>query len=581
MTVPLSRKQIINKALYFIIIFIQGCYIRKLIQEIMKLKLLSFAFLCTSMFSLAQLNVGNVSMNFGKEVTAKKGTVVQIAGEIDGITYALATKKKMYYIETFDSASQDYLKSKQIELNKINKAKVTIEDLAVIEDKIYVFANYYDKKSNQHIFAAYEVNKNLTLGPVKTVMAVDAEKRSKRGQYFFESSYDGSKYLLMHVNINSRKEQLRYDINLIDKDLNVVHEDYSEHEFEDRKDLEFSLDDFEVNEHGDIFIVLSDSWRNKKKKTTETNLNVHAYYSSKNYERENINIDLKGKKVLNCNVINTLDGRLQLIGFYSDLRRNGKSEWRIEGIFDVALNTTDNTIVNEVFNKFTFDVKKKLIGERKAKKGKDLAPFYRNTHLIERDNGGVIVLSEWYIRSVGRTSGIGPLAFTPVTYQTNEIIVTALDANGNLEWSNVLPKEQLVSVTQMSLGLFSGGSNGSVSVGVGVMFPLAVLGEGPEYLSSIPLYENGKLTLLVNDDPKNIGITDIDDVRKVRNIKKMIPVLFTFDDATGKMERKDPTEFEKRQLVVRPGVTYKRGPGEYLIFATNKESKQLGELTID
>lgn len=68
----------------------------------------------------------------------------------------------------------------------------------------------------------------------------------------------------MHVNIDDRKEQLRYDINLIDKDLILIQQDYSEHQFEDRKDLEFSLDDFEVNEYGDIFIVLSDSWRNKK-----------------------------------------------------------------------------------------------------------------------------------------------------------------------------------------------------------------------------------------------------------------------------------------------------------------------------
>jgi hypothetical protein len=545
----------------------------------MKFKLLGLVLLCASMYSFAQLEVGNVNINFGKEVTAKKGTVVQIAGEIDGVTYALASKKETYYIETFDATTQDYLNSEQIEFDKVNGSKVSIEDLAVMEDKIYVFASYYDKKNKQHIFAAYEVSKDLKLGAVQKVMAVDVVSKSKRGQYFFEPSHDGLKYLLMHVNIDDRKEQLRYDINLIDKDLILIQQDYSEHQFEDRKDLEFSLDDFEVNEYGDIFIVLSDSWRNKKEKTTETHLTVHAYYASKNYVREVINVDLKGKKVLNCNVINTLDGRLQLIGFYSGLRKSGKSEWRIEGIFDVALNTADNSVVKEVFNEFTFDVKRKLIGERRAKKGKDLEPFYRNTHLIERDNGGVIVLSEWYTRQIGRASG-GLISFTPITYNTNEIIVTALDANGRLEWSNVVPKEQNVSVVQMSIGLFAGGSNGSVSVGVGVMFPLSVLGEGPEFLSSIPLYENGKLSLLVNDDPKNIGITDMDDVRKVSNVKKMIPVLFVFDDATGKMERFDPTEFKKRQLVLRPGVTYKRGPGEYLIFATNKESKQLGKLIV-
>ncbi|MFT7386450.1 MAG: hypothetical protein ACI82E_001216, partial [Nonlabens sp.] len=105
----------------------------------MKFKLLGLVLLCASMYSFAQLEVGNVNINFGKEVTAKKGTVVQIAGEIDGVTYALASKKETYYIETFDATTQDYLNSEQIEFDKVNGSKVSIEDLVVMEDKIYVF----------------------------------------------------------------------------------------------------------------------------------------------------------------------------------------------------------------------------------------------------------------------------------------------------------------------------------------------------------------------------------------------------------------------------------------------------------
>jgi len=384
----------------------------------------------------------------------------------------------------------------------------------------------------------------------------------------------------MHVGIFERDEKLKYEIALLDKDLNTVHNEAVDLKFKDRKDLEFSLDDFEVNDKGDIFVVISDSYRNKAKKTTETNLAVHTYYAANGYAKEDVNIDLKGKKVLNCNVINTADGRLQLIGFYSNLRRNGKASWGLEGLFDIAVETSNNSVVKETFNEFSLETKTKLIGERRAKKGKDLKPFYRITHLIERENGGVIALSEWYTVQVGKTSGIGPLAFTPVVYNTNEIIVTALNKDGTMDWSNVVPKEQRVGVTQFSIGLSGGSSSGSVSVGVGVLFPLAVLGEGPEFLSSVPLYQNGKLSVLINDDPKNIGTTDIDDVKKVRNIKKMIPVIFTFDDTTGKMERIDPTDYEKNQIVVRPSVTYQKESGKYLIYGSNKEGANLGTLTI-
>lgn len=528
----------------------------------------------------AQMQVGNVTLDFGPKITAKKGEVTYIAGEKKGIVYTLARQKKMFYVQTFESGSNKFIKSKQIKFDKINGNKVTIEDLAIIDGEVFLFGSYYDKKAKQSVFAAYSIDEKLILGKPETVLAVTVPKRSQQGAFFFEPSYDGVNYLVMHVGIFERDEKLRYEIALLDKNLTAVHNEAVDLQFKDRKDLEFSLDDFEVNDKGDIFIVVSDSYRNKSKKTTETNLTVHTYYASKGYAKEDIKIDLKGKKVLNCNVINTADGRLQLIGFYSNLRKSGRASWKLEGIFDVALSTTDNSIVKETFNEFSVETKTKLIGERRAKKGKDLKPFYRITHLIERADGGVIVLSEWYTTFVGNTSGIGPLAFTPITYSTNEIIVTALNKNGTMDWSNVVPKEQQVTVTQFSIGLLGGASNGSVSVGVGALFPLAILGEGPEYLSSVPIYENGKLSILVNDDPKNIGTTDIDDVKKVRNIKKMIPVMFTFDDTTGKMERLDPTDYEKNQLVVRPSVTYQKGAGKYLIYGSNKEGANLGTLTI-
>tara|TARA_R100000935_G_scaffold13736_5_gene27667 strand:+ start:94476 stop:96122 length:1647 start_codon:yes stop_codon:yes gene_type:complete len=546
------------------------------------MKFLTTLLICCFQLTLfAQFNVGDVSMNFGSEITAEDGEIVHIAGESDNVTYALAKKKKNYFIQTFRVDNQDFITDKEIELEKIGKNKVTLEDFAVVNGSVYVFASYYDKSNKQQKFVAYPVASNLSLGAPKTVLTAKVEKKNQPGGFIFKPSYNEEHYMVTYINFYTKDEKMTYEFTLLDGDLKSVKDDKVTLQFEDRKDLHFSLDDITVNRNGDIFIVVSDSYRDKKKKTTFTNLELHAYYAANNHQREVLSVDFKGKKVVNCDAMYTNDGKLQLIGFYSDLRKSGRSDWRIEGIFNVTVNTNNNTVSKEVFNKFTFETKKKLIGERRAKKGKDLSPNYRNTHFIERDNGGVIVLSEYYLTLVGRSSGIGPLAFTPITYITNEIIVTALDAEGNLDWSNVVPKEQQVTVTQFSIGLIAFGGNGNFAVGAGAFFPIAILGEGPEYLSSIPMYDNGKLSLLVNDDPKNIGITDIDDVKKVRNVKKMIPVLFSFDDANGKMTRQDPEEFEKKQLVVRPYVNYRVGQKQYIIYASNKEGKRLGLLSID
>ena len=151
---------------------------------------------------------------------------------------------------------------------------------------------------------------------------------------------------------------------------------------------------------------------------------------------------------------------------------------------------------------------------------------------------------------------------------------------GSLEWSNVIPKEQQVTVSELGFSLGFLGGSGGVSVSASVYFPLTVLGSGPEYLSAIPIYHNGKLTVLVNDDPKNIGITNIDDVRKVRNVNKMIPVAFSFDEKTGEFTREDPADFEKKQIVVRPSSQYQISSNHYLIYAGNKNGNHIGELIL-
>jgi len=442
-------------------------------------------------------------------------------------------------------------------------------------------ASYFNKAEKQNKFVAIEVSENLSLGSPKEILTVDVPSKKNKGLFLFKMSYDEVNYMVVHVGIIEKKELLTYNYALLDGAMNQVKTSSHSESFEDRKDLEFDFADFDVNEKGDVFIVMSDSYRDVKNKTTKNRLSLHTFYSKDGYNKQEVVINLKGRKVLNCDMIYT-ENKLQLVGFYSDLKRNGKSEGGLEGIFDISVNTADNAIIKKVFNDFTLETKTKLLGKRKANKGKDLKPLYRNTHLIERKNGGVIVLSEYFREVQGRSSGLAVagvgVTATPITYQNNEIIVTALASDGTLEWSNVIPKEQQLTVSIIAAGLQLNGTSGNVNVSATIMFPVASLGDGPEYLSSVPLYKDGKLTVIVNDDPKNIGIVDIDDVKKAKNINKMIPVAFQFDDATGEMIRIDPEDYEKRQIVLRPGVTYFMNNDELIIYGSSRSETKLGRL---
>ena len=65
----------------------------------------------------------------------------------------------------------------------------------------------------------------------------------------------------------------------------------------------------------------------------------------------------------------------------------------------------------------------------------------------------------------------------------------------------------------------------------------------------------------------------MDDVKKVRNINKMIPVAFSFDEQTGAISRTDPKNFEKKQIVLRPFLLiFEKSSKNYLIYGGNKRN---------
>jgi hypothetical protein len=161
----------------------------------------------------------------------------------------------------------------------------------------------------------------------------------------------------------------------------------------------------------------------------------------------------------------------------------------------------------------------------------------------------------------------------------NEMIVTSLKADGTLEWSNVVAKEQSATVTVASFNLFGVGGSGSFNVAVGLSIPLAVMGKGPEYLSAIPIYRNGQLNILFNDNVKNKGITDIEEIKALGNYNNAVPTLFVFDDK-GNISRKDPEEVIKNELVLRPGVYNRKTENEYIIYASRKSVDKIGRMIL-
>src|SRR5690606_1622291 len=110
--------------------------------------------------------------------------------------------------------------------------------------------------------------------------------------------------------------------------------------------------------------------------------------------------------------------------------------------------------------------------------------------------------------------------------------------------------------------------------------PLTEMGKGPEYLGAIPIYTDGQLHILFNDNKKNKGITDIEKIKNLGNYNNAVPTLFSFDN-NGQITRKDPEEVIKNELVVRPGVYYRKSSKDYIIYASRKKQDKLGRMSLN
>ena len=109
---------------------------------------------------------------------------------------------------------------------------------------------------------------------------------------------------------------------------------------------------------------------------------------------------------------------------------------------------------------------------------------------------------------------------------------------------------------------------------------LVELGKGPEYLGAIPIYKNNQLNILFNDNVKNKGITNIEEIKSLGNYNNAVPSLFIFDN-NGSITRKDPEEAIKNELVLRPAVYYRKSDKEYIIYASRKKKDKLGRMVLE
>lgn len=531
--------------------------------------------------SVAQYSIENLKFKYGEEITDEKGKLVKIIGESNDKIYALGVNKSANFLKIFSSGDMKLLSNAEIVLPEIKEKDLEFEELALVGGKLYVIGSVYHNKTKVFTLVAIEINEKGKLSnTLITLFEATVAKRSARGGFYYRKSSDEERLMVLHASMFEKEDAMKYEVKIFDPNMATVFSHSEKVSYDDdKRDYEFLLADFDLNNSDDAFLVINESYRDKKKKEKVQRFELHAFKANNGYKKEVININFIDKEIINCSMLAVRNNIVQLTGFYSSVRENGRANKDLKGIFNATVDLSTNTNTNLKFNEFDYATKVKLIGERRANKGKDLKPLYQIQSIIEKEDGGLIVLSEMRYFYQGSSAGIGPLAMTSYVFVSNEIIVTSLKPDGSLDWCNVVAKEQSTAVSTISLNVFIGGASGAFVVGGLFSFPVAMLGKGPEYLGAIPVYENGQLSIIFNDNKKNKGITDIEEIKPLGNYNNAVPTLFQFDNS-GKITRKDPEEVIKNELVIRPGVFYRKTNKEFLIYSSRRSQDRIGRMTL-
>ncbi len=551
----------------------------------MKKLVLAIALFLAGLSTLtAQNKLEGISLVYGEELPDDGQKIVRIVGEANNKIYAIAIKgKDNFMLKIFESGSMKQISSKPIELPKMNKKEVDFEEVFLINGKLFAIGSVYDNKEKEFKLVGTQMSEDGVLSKNGVMLfEADVAKKKLSGDFYFKHSHDETALLAMHVSGFTKEDAVKYEVKLFDDNLKTLFTNTEKVAFDDKKkkDFQFTISDFEINHNHDAFLVINESYRDSKAKEKIERFEIHAFKKANNYAKETIDINLKDKEIINCAMISTQQNTVKLVGFYSSVRDNGKANKELKGVYNATIDVASNTTTNIKFNEFDYTTKVKLIGERRAKKGKDVKPLYNIHTIIERNDGGLIVLSEYQMTVIGSSAGLGPLALTSINYIRNEIIVTSLNPDGSLDWGNVVPKEQDASVSTLSVNVGTVLAGGNFAVGISTNIPLTQMGKGPEYLGAIPIYKDGELNILINDNVKNKGITDIEEIKSMGNYNKAVPSLFIFDDA-GNISRKDPEEAIKNELVLRPGVYYRKSQREYIVYSSRRSKDKLGRMIME
>ena len=418
----------------------------------------------------------NYKVAWGPDLKLKGEAPTEILLYDNGSFYATTSmlmSSSTSYLSKFNDKMDLVLQTK-IETEESNKdvSKHRVFKVMEFNKEIYAVTSEWDKKSKRRFFYIEKINLTTLIpdGKKKKIYEIDysVDKNRDDDLVSIETDIDNKYIVICDQPESEKKQNVKFYATAIDKTFSIVWKKDVELPFKaDKNNKIISMDKY-VDPASNLYLVTKvydDEGEKKKHKEVvdgELNYDYHIYMMGKEIPSfVDYPFDLKDKAVMEVKLNANDKGQIVACGFYGDIDKDKGKVSGGKGVFHTIIDPQKNEIKSQSYKKFETEVftaglsaKRASKQEKKMDEGKrDETDRYRIDDLIARKDGGTTMIAESFDIHVS-TSTMGGRTTRTTTYTYANIIVTKINASGEIEWTTVIPKKQVVSISSggMSFG---------------------------------------------------------------------------------------------------------------------------------
>ena len=492
---------------------------------------------------------------------------------------------------------------KEIYTNSFNKELKgkEYEDFFFLKNKLFLLATDYSKKEKILTLFACEVNTGTGELDGDWMEVTSWQKEEKSEDINFKPTYNADSSKMVLVSTIEGKEKNSYKVEQFNEKMKSTDKPVTiTNEFDPKT---FQLEDVVYTLNGNIVMIGREYEYEEGKKKKAKYLDFKNYsiriYDNTGKQVKDISTTINGKWLMSTKVMQLPAKELVLAAFYSDEKRgkevNGMLVQRINPLTGDIITTSQkelntamiSAIDNDNGDDDNDDESRKERKERerleKIQNDEDgFSKYMRFRNFIYTEDKGLVILAEKYdsytytttsYQSSSTGSGISTGRWVTTTYQVYEcgdIMMSKIDAGGNINWLHVAPKQQREVI-----------QTGSGSSNTGISFGFNYFNGGgfnwPFYAGYGVLPGNNSVNIIFNDHKKNDNVLQLGQkVKKVSYFGRSDCFAINLNTITGKYTR--ILLFSNKEVpTAMPRLGSVLGKDLYMI---GKEDRMLGKTKI-